>query len=880
MSLEVLKFMIDAACENGELTQQEMKTLREKASELDIVDRDLEFLISTSMRKAGFPTPDFEQFAAEIVPPPPPQPTLFDIPPELQSPPPPEAKTEPIAPKKGIKPNRGKKKKKQSQAKTPKETVVKGAAKSPKKSVAKKKTVPKIEPEVQPEPPIVQEPTPVPEPEPVPLSPLEEPATEFILPEPPEKAPEPLAIEKIEPDPETPPPTPLKESDILTLIMPEAEPEVSESPFDRPKKRPRPQPKEINRVTGKTVSHAAPASVPVPPVVPADPEASGFISTQTPPTEINTEESGFVSAPPPERDVEASGFISSPLPSVPAQSPAPQSETQGPEFTHLIDLKGQGGMSLVQKGQLFGKWVVIKRLKPELNQDPKYRSLFNQEFENVFHLEHDHIIRTLGRGEDESGPFYYMEFVDGRPLSEVLLAGPMHPRQARRYFSQILEGLDYVHKKQIIHRDLKPDNIIITYKGDSVKILDFGLAAADAFEDDLFKVGTPKYAAPEQADRGTSVNQTADLYSAGLLYYEMLTGQLVDIDPALIRNDTDAQIIATCLSEDPNDRYSGAWEILDLLKKETSGFSTRPESKPEPEDYPEVRKTVTETILEPIKARLPLWIGIASGAVALILALFIIIPKLGPAENLYVIASQLYARSEPKMDQTTEVKLPYGHEVKIGDIKDEWVEFDYKGATYYLPSKYLGTEREYQEIDAIYGNEEARELVKESYLKRALRDYFISHDLVGDLSKEEQQSLYGEEKELEQIWQIYGLSPEKNDYNVVAKGAFSENSAREFSVIISQKYNRRVKRKLLIFSFDEADSGHLLASLDLSNFPGYYVKEVKRGDMRRFSKQVRNKLGSQRSGIYLGKNAGKHTPYVYIYENGDFQIHSGSEISK
>lgn len=667
MSLEVLKLMIETACENGEINAQEFKTLREKATELGMQDRDLEFLLSTSMRKKGFPEPDFAALMTRY--------------------------------------NQG--------------------------------------------------------------------------------------------------------------------------------------------------------------TTPAADDESGFL-TQTPPP-----------------DDDASGFLTSPLPEPATPTSSNISESAGPAFTHITDLPGQGGMSVVQKAQLYGKWVVIKRLKPELKDNPKYLSLFNQEFENVFHLEHDHVIRTLGRAEDEQGPYYWMEFVDGRPLTHLLNNGPMPQRQARRIFSQMMEALDYVHKKQLVHRDLKPDNILITYKGDSVKIIDFGLAAADAFEDDLLKVGTPKYAAPEQATQGNSVNQTADLYSAGLIYYEMLTGHPVnEIDLALVKNDTDARIIERCLRELPADRFSGAWEILELLEKEISGFSTQPA---EPEGYPEVKKVTQTEPPPPREINWKLWIGIGAAVVAVVAVVLgvIILPGMfGPKEKLYVISDRVNTRSEPIMDKITDPVLPFGYAVEVENVFEDWVTFTYKGNTRYLPSRYLGTQQEYLEIDALYGNAETREIIKAAFLKRAINNYFTSHSLIGDLSTENQLTLYGSVQDEKEVWQIYGLPRDGNEFNVLSDAKYSGGRRNDVALIISSKYNRRMDRKLLVFSFDGGDNASLLTTLDLRNYPGYYIKTARKDELGNFSSSIRNKIRKGSPVLMLGKNEGSYIPYVYLYENGNFQIYAGREIKK
>ena len=198
-------------------------------------------------------------------------------------------------------------------------------------------------------------------------------------------------------------------------------------------------------------------------------------------------------------------------------------------FTSVTEFHQQGAMSLVQKGKLHGKWIIIKRIKPEFKDNAKYKELFHNEFENAYHLDHPNIVRLLDKGEDAEGVFYTMEYIDGRPLSDLSQPnGINNERHIRKIFTEMLDALSYVHKKQIFHRDLKPDNIFITFRGDNVKILDFGLAAADSFDDNLLKAGTPKYSAPEQMTKAKNVDQRADIYTLGLILLEMLTGNVKD----------------------------------------------------------------------------------------------------------------------------------------------------------------------------------------------------------------------------------------------------------------------------------------------------------------------------------------------------------------
>lgn len=252
-------------------------------------------------------------------------------------------------------------------------------------------------------------------------------------------------------------------------------------------------------------------------------------------------------------------------------------------FTDVEPLNQQGAMSLVQKARLDGRWVVVKRLLPEHRSNPAYVELFFKEYFNGRDLQHEHIVNIYGRGEDTEGPFFYMEYVDGQPLSHRISAnGIREERLIRKVAGEILDALSYAHKKQVYHRDLKPDNILITNRGDNVKIIDFGLAAADNFDDlqGATFIGTKKYAAPEQTFNPKSVDGRADLYAFGIVLLEMFTGStdnatIQSIKPAFWR-----EIITRCLQQEPQDRFHNADEILDILESNTSQYGRVPNESP------------------------------------------------------------------------------------------------------------------------------------------------------------------------------------------------------------------------------------------------------------------------------------------------------------
>ena len=260
-----------------------------------------------------------------------------------------------------------------------------------------------------------------------------------------------------------------------------------------------------------------------------------------------------------------SGFVTSAEPS--SNAPQTGANALASTFTDIKELSVQGAMSTVYQGKKYGKWHIIKRIKPQFKDNPQYRELFMKEFDNGVQLDHPNIVRFEDKGEDAEGLWYTMEYVDGRPLSDLIKTGELikNERLTRSIITQLCDALTYVHKKQIVHRDLKPDNILVTYRGDNVKVLDFGLAYSDSYDDHLVKAGTPKYAAPEQMTKGNLVDQRADIYAVGMILLEMCTGSLVDKTASTVQNPNFKLVISRATQADPDQRYHDCREILEDL---------------------------------------------------------------------------------------------------------------------------------------------------------------------------------------------------------------------------------------------------------------------------------------------------------------------------
>jgi serine/threonine-protein kinase len=200
------------------------------------------------------------------------------------------------------------------------------------------------------------------------------------------------------------------------------------------------------------------------------------------------------------------------------------------------ELLGRGGMAEVRKGtdHRLGRVVAIKRLRMDLASDATFQARFRREAQSSAKLNHPSIVSVYDTGEEKTDdgvaqPYIVMEYVAGRTLRDVLREGrKILPERALEISSDVLNALDYSHRNGIIHRDIKPGNVMLTPAGD-VKVMDFGIARAlndaqSTMTQTAAVVGTAQYLSPEQA-RGEQVDARSDVYSAGCLLYELLTGR-------------------------------------------------------------------------------------------------------------------------------------------------------------------------------------------------------------------------------------------------------------------------------------------------------------------------------------------------------------------
>jgi len=253
----------------------------------------------------------------------------------------------------------------------------------------------------------------------------------------------------------------------------------------------------------------------------------------------------------------------------------------------ILGLLGAGGMGAVYRARQRGldRLVALKILSPRFSGDPAFAERFAREARTLARLNHPNIVDVYDLGQ--AGQLYYflMEFVDGVSLRQMLHAHRLAPPETLAIVLQICEALEYAHGEGVIHRDIKPGNILVDRKG-RVKIADFGVSklvgpAAQAIQltQPDHVLGTMHYMAPEQFENPLAADHRADLYSLGVVFYEMLTGELplgrfaLPSQKAAVDARLDEVVLCT-LEKDPNRRCPAASELRTRLEA-VAGVATK-----------------------------------------------------------------------------------------------------------------------------------------------------------------------------------------------------------------------------------------------------------------------------------------------------------------
>ena len=477
----------------------------------------------------------------------------------------------------------------------------------------------------------------------------------------------------------------------------------------------------------------------------------------------------------------------------------------------LID---QGGMGSVYEGvhMLLGRRAAIKQLNPILEQKEGVKERFKNEAIILSKLKHPHIVSIYDYIECDKGTFIIMELIKGTALDVYLKneSGPIPEPRAVRYISQMLDAIGYMHSKSIIHRDIKPGNFIITAE-DEIKMLDFGIAqligeTPKHLTQPGTKVGTALYMSPQQV-KGQPLDRRTDIYSLGITFFQMLTGQhpydikLSEYDiynkiineplppPSSIYAGVSPQmedIIYKATAKKPLDRYQNCSAFLHDVKaaaKQTSG------------EEKNLNTQIFELTPADTEKKQSAWRNIAILLVVsvFLLAVAVSVFTFGRHDQMHVIGDNAHLYKADSLNSERTDKLNYGETVRIVPDRPEiinngtaWVvATSLRGTKGYIPKKHLVSSKIYQQINSMFMSKEAIDLTPCEY-KLALWKYFVENKYFRNSSTS---------------WKISSDTKNELDFSGTASGKYNANQTPDYACVLHSLSDRRCR--LLIF-FDQS----------------------------------------------------------------------------
>ncbi len=245
----------------------------------------------------------------------------------------------------------------------------------------------------------------------------------------------------------------------------------------------------------------------------------------------------------------------------------------------LLDLLGRGGMGYVYRARQkkLDRDVALKVIAPDPDRKADFAERFAREARALARLNHPNLVAVYDYGQEGDFGWLLMEYVDGSNLRDLIRGGKLEPAEALALIPKICDALQFAHDRGVVHRDVKPENILVDREG-GVKIADFGLAKLIGTPTALVSLtgtqqvlGTFRYMAPEQLDRPLEVDHRADIYSLGVVFYEMLTGEIPmgRFDPPSLHSGASTRVddvVLRALERAPERRYQRASDVKSDLE--------------------------------------------------------------------------------------------------------------------------------------------------------------------------------------------------------------------------------------------------------------------------------------------------------------------------
>src|SRR5215469_3044483 len=243
------------------------------------------------------------------------------------------------------------------------------------------------------------------------------------------------------------------------------------------------------------------------------------------------------------------------------------------DLVRRIDVGGMGEVYLAHQRSAFGRAVAIKIIRSDLVHDVTARARFLREAEVSAHLKHEHILPLFEFGEDSGRLFLVTPYIEGGTLARRLKSGPLTVEEAHSLFVPLVQAVVYIHRRGVIHRDLKPTNILLDEQDGQlyVRLIDFGIASVQGSEASPplttagNELGTIAYMAPERLSGVAAPSN--DIYSLGVILYQMLTGYLPTPDQHASLPQPLEYVMRRCMARRIDQRFSSAEEVRNAFEQ-------------------------------------------------------------------------------------------------------------------------------------------------------------------------------------------------------------------------------------------------------------------------------------------------------------------------